>query len=391
MRPARGPAPDAPRRAQVTLRDVARAAGTTPMTVSNVVNGREGQVGAELRARVLAACEALGYRPNAGARLLRTNRHMAVGVVMVDPSPHYLSDPFTAALLAGMTDVFRSRGYAILLEGADAAALDSAAVMRRVATDGLCLVLSGPEAERRALLARVAALGQPLVLVQEDLPEDATDACAVLQDDRGGAAMIARHLFAEPTRQAVMLVPALAWPAMERRAQGVRDVLASLPVPPAFHLVAADGEGFEATQAALAAHVGRHGLPDAVIGGNDRMAIAALKWLVARGLSVPHDVRVTGFNAFDIWRYATPELTTVRSPAFELGEEAARAMIARIETGAFPVRRMLLPVDFMPHRSSVRGAAPAAQASPPGPGGATAAGPQPGEYRGCRRSTGEPA
>lgn len=367
MRPARREGPDAPRRPQVTLRDVARAAGTTPMTVSNVVNGREGQVGPELRARVLEACEALGYRPNAGARLLRTNRHMAVGVVMVDPSPHYLSDPFTAALLAGMTDVFRSRGYAILLEGADAAALDSAAVMRRVATDGLCLVLSGEEAARRALFARVAALGQPVVLVQEELPGDVADACAVLQDDHSGAAMIARHLFAEPTRDAVMLVPALPWPAMERRAQGVREVLATLAHPPAFHLVACEGEGFEATQTALAAHVGRHGLPDAVIGGNDRMAVAAMKWLADRGLAAPHDVRVTGFNGFDVWRYATPELTTVRSPAFELGEEAARAMIERIETGAFPARRRLLPVDFMPHRSSVRGAAAAAADRKPPP------------------------
>lgn len=371
-----GDRPDeAPRRAQATLRDVARMAGTTPMTVSNVVNGRDGQVGPELRARVLEACAALGYRPNAGARLLRTRRHMAVGVVMVDPSPHYLSDPFTAAVLAGMTDVFRSGGYAILLEGADAAALDHAAVMRRIATDGLCLMLSGAPAMRRALFARVAALGQPVVLIQEDLPEGAEDACAVLQDDRGGAAMIARHLFAEPTRAAVMLVPALPWPAMEERERGVREVLAGLSDPPAFHLVACEGEGFEATQRALAAHVGRHGLPDAVIGGNDRMAIAALKWLTERGLSVPGDVRVTGFNAFDVWRYATPELTTVRAPAFELGEEAARAMIARIETGAFPARRRVLPVDFMPHRSSVRGLAPAG--GPARPGRTASTGPRP--------------
>jgi LacI family transcriptional regulator len=303
----------------------------------------------------MAACAQLGYRPHAAARLLRTNRHMTVGVIIVDPSPHYLSDPFTAAMLAGLSDVFAGQGYAILLHSASAEALGEAPVVRRIASDGICLVLSGTPEERRALFARVQALEQPVVLIQDELPEGATDAAAVIQDDADGARRIARHLFAAPCRRAVMLLPALGWCAMERREAGIRAGIAETGAAVDLAIVRTADEGFEAAQAALAAHCAAAGVPDVVIGGNDRLAIAAMKWLAAQGVRVPADVRVTGFNGFEFWRYATPELTTVHSPAFALGEEAARLLVRRLETGVFPARRTALPVEFAPHRSSARG------------------------------------
>ena len=102
----------------VTLRDVAADARTTPMTVSNVVNGRTREVGRETFERVMEACVRLGYRPHAAARRLRTNRRMAIGVVIVDPSPNYLADPFTAAMLAGLTDHLGPRSYSLVIHGA---------------------------------------------------------------------------------------------------------------------------------------------------------------------------------------------------------------------------------------------------------------------------------
>lgn len=337
---------------KVTLRDVALAARTTPMTVSNVINGRKGQVGPEMIARVLAACERLDYRPHASARQLRTNRRMTVGVIIVDPSAHYLSDPFTAALLAGLNDVLQVAGYSIVLQGASLADLATLPLLRRIESDGICLLTSGAPEQRRQTIAQVAALGQPLVLVQDEIPDSIGDGCSLIQDDAAGGAEIARHLFQAPSRHAVMLVPSVAWAAMERREAGVRLVLGSLARPPAFHVVRCGDESFDDTQAAFALHVEKHGLPDVVIGGNDRMAIAAMKFLQARGCSVPADVRITGFNGFDFWRFASPELTTVFSPAFQLGEESARALLKRLEGGSFPWRRRVLPVVFAPTVSS---------------------------------------
>jgi len=338
--------------ATVTLRDVAQAARTTPMTVSNVINGRKGQVGAKMMARVLAACERLDYRPNANARQLRTNRRMTIGVIIVDPSAHYLSDPFTAALLAGLNDVLQVAGYSIVLQGASLADLASLPLLRRIESDGICLLTSGAAEQRRQTILQVAALGQPLVLIQDELPDSVVDACSLIQDDTGGGAEIARHLFQRSCKHAVMLLPSVPWAAMERREAGVRAVLQKMARAPAFYVVHCGDEGFDDTQAAFALHVEQHGLPDVVIGGNDRMAIAAMKFLQAQGCAVPADVRVTGFNGFDFWRYASPELTTVFSPAFQLGAESARALLKRLESGSFPWRKRALPVVFAPTVSS---------------------------------------
>jgi LacI family transcriptional regulator len=353
-----------PLRGRATLRDVAKLAGTTPMTVSNVVNGRAGQVGAEVAARVRAACERLDYRPHANARRLRTNRRQAVGVVIVDPSPFYVSDPLTAAMLAGLTARLGKHGYSTVLHGVSPDELDAAPLLRQIESDGICLMLSGSASKRRAALDRVRALGQPLLLLQEELPADLADAASIIQDDAGGAAAVATHLLDGGIASAVMLVPGQDWPAMERREAGIRAVFEAAPRPPRFDVVRCGDEGFDSTAAALAAHLDRHGVPDAVIGGNDQMAIAGMKLLQARGLDVPGDVLVTGFNGLDFWRYATPELTTVFSPAYAIGETAGEAMLNRLSFGAFPFRSRVLPVRLAPHGSSLPlpNSAPAGQA-----------------------------
>ncbi len=336
----------------VTLRDVAAVAGTTPMTVSNVVNGRMREVGRETYDRVMAVCTELGYRPHAAARRLRTNRRMAIGVVIVDPSPNYLADPFTAALLAGLNDHVGPKNYSLVIHGASPDGVSSVPLLQRIETDAICALLSGVESERRATIERVASLGQPMVLVQDGMPDDIADGCSLIQDDYAGGVELARHLFTEPAKHAVMLVPRQEWSAMVKREAGIRSVLVKRGGGVELRLVRCGDEGFDATQRAFERYMVENGVPDVVIGGNDQMAIAAMKHLQERGHRVPEEVRVTGFNGFNAWRYATPELTTVFSPAYELGQEAGKAILARLETGEFPYRSRALPVRFIANRSS---------------------------------------
>ena len=347
----RGPGLDGGRR-RVTLRDVAVAAGTTPMTVSNVVNGRSSQVSEGLSKRVLDACRTLGYLPHANARRLRTDQRKTIGLVIVDPSPHYVSDPLTAAVLAGLSADLGRNGYSTVLHGVAPDAVDGIPLLKEIESDGICLILSGALAQRRRVIERVTSLGQPVLLIQDKLPTTVEDGACVLQDDHAGGQAVAEHLFAEPCRHVAMLVPSTEWPAMKRREDGIRAVLRRLPHPPDFHVVRCGDEGFQATQDALAAHLDHFGPPDGLIGGNDQMAIAGMKLLRERGLRVPDDVRVTGFNGLEFWRYAEPELTTVFSPAYAVGEAASEAMLARLRDGAFPFRERILPVLFSAHGSS---------------------------------------
>lgn len=334
------------RKKAVTLKDVARLAQTTPMTVSNVLNNRAGAVGPELSARVRRVAQELGYRPHALARRLRTQRSQIIGVVLVDASPFFLSDPLTAAMLAGLTAALHRLDYSTILHGVGPDEVEQASFLRNIETDGFCMVLSGSRSTRRRVVERIAATNQPLVILQEEVPDEVRDAASIHFDDRGGARELARALVTDEVRHVLFLVPALEWAAMQRREGGIREILAARPEV-RLSVVKSANEGFEACQAALGAFLAKGDAPDLVIGGNDQMAIAAMRYLQDIGRKVPDDIQVAGFNGLEFGRYSTPELTTVAAPAFRLGEAAANAMFHRLDTGTFPFREMVVPVEVM--------------------------------------------
>ena len=101
------------------------------------------------------------------------------------------------------------------------------------------------------------------------------------------------------------------------------------------------------TQAAVAREIETAGLPDAILGVNDQIGIAAVKLLKSMDVAVPGRVRVTGYNAFDFWQYSDPLLTTIRSPGYELGQTAGREILRRLVDGAFSRRVIKLPVDLI--------------------------------------------
>jgi LacI family transcriptional regulator len=338
----------AARQRAVTLKDVALAAGVTPMTVSNVLNKRSSQVSKETRDKVLVAIEQLGYRPHAIARRLRSGRRNAIGMLVLDDVPAFLSDPFTNQVIAGLSNVAADNGYSLVLQGVRYANFDNAPLLSQLEADGVCALLSGSSEQRRTLVARLTSLGIPLVLVQEKVV--APGVCTIRQNDRGGAVEIARHVLSRGARRIMMLLPAEEWPAMIEREAGVREACAAAGAE--LIIVRCGDEGLADTQAALAAAIETHGVPDAVVGGNDRMAMAALKWLAENGFKVPDTVRVTGFNAFDFSTYTSPALTTVRSAAYEMGRRAGQELLANLRTGSFTADDIVLPVAFEPAASS---------------------------------------
>jgi LacI family transcriptional regulator len=344
MPPARmPPAESAPPGRPGTLRDVARAAGVSAMTVSNVLRGQRGAA-EETRARVLACAEALDYRPHAGAARLRTSAHGTIGLLIVDEQPDFLRDPFTSHLAAGLGNVASAQGLSLLVQGIRPSRLEhSAPLLARVETDALCLQMSGSAKVRSAVLQAVEKLRQPVVLLQEtqcDLP----DCCLVRQDDRGGGAMLGAYLAARlpPAPRVLMLRPGAEWDAQAERAAGLA---AGLGPKARMQQVRCGNEGWEDTQKAVARVLDRSGVPDAIVGGNDQMALAAMRLLGDRGVPVPGRTRLAGFNGFAMFRYAVPSLTTIVSPAYELGMRAGEAVLGRL-SGAFAQREIVLPMTL---------------------------------------------
>ena len=337
-----------PRRA--TLKDVARLAGVSPMTVSNVINGTGRGYRAETLARVMRAVADANYRPDVAARSLRTSRHMSVGMLVMRAGPRFLADPYITNLIDGLCSGLNRRGYSLVLQGLLPEEIGAAPLVRQRQTDALCVLMPGAFASDPVVRPALLALNQPVILFQQfgALPEG--DICFVRQDDFEGGQALCRHVLERGARDLVVLIPQLDWPAMLERVGGIRaHAAAAAPATPAsVTVVTSADESPLAAQAALDAHLAAGGRPDAVLAGNDQMAVGAWRLLRRRGLRVPQDVRLTGFNGFDFLDLLPERLTTVQSPAMKLGELGAHHIVRRVETGAFESGTVVLPVTLMP-------------------------------------------
>lgn len=336
-------------RERPTLRNVALKAGVSIATVSKVANGITSGVSDTTRAQVEAAIEELGYRPNRSGRSLRAQRHQTVGLAIVDPSPRFLADPFTTNLVAGLSNQLNKNDFGLLLYGVVPGQLGECSLIRQSEVDAICLNTCGERHERLAAMELASAQGQPLVVIQDRATDALQDVCFVRQDDRGGAALIAAEIMKRPCRRAVMVIADIPWPAVENRVAGFSEILVRHGVQLDF--IRCDETNSQAITAGIADYLDRNGVPDVLVGQNDQIAIAGINLLNARGLEVPRDVAVTGYNAFPFTGVSNPALTTVRSRAYELGVTAASAILHRLRHGSFQQREHVLPLELVPGHS----------------------------------------
>ena len=330
--------------AKPTLHTVAAHAGVSIATVSKVVNGvRQGISEATLE-KVQASVRLLGYRPNRAGRGLRTLRRSIVGMAIVDPSPTFLADPFTTQLVAGLSNHLSDRGFGLLLHGIKPGQVRESFLVKESVVDGLCLLLSGPVGQRQEKARMFADLGQPIVVFQETPIDGLADACFIGQDDAAGAEALADLVLKRQPKTALIVIPETVWPAIDIRLRTLLKALAGV----ATTVLRCDESDPDAIAGAIAAHIEGQGLPDVLLGGNDRIASVALRQLRVRGVRVPEDVGVTGFNAFPSSDYAGLNLTTVRSAAYALGELGGQQMLERLQSGRFDAARHTLAVELVP-------------------------------------------
>lgn len=326
---------------RVTMRDVARAAGVSVQTVSNVVNDRSQHMTRETQARVREIIEQLGFRPNSVARGLRSARTQTLAFVVLDASAHFLADPMTDLFLAGLGDELRDASHGLLIRasapGADLDSLIEPLVEGRA--DGAVVFLSGETELRARYIEQLREqLDLPFLLLEEhELGEGVATICA---DDRDGSREVCRHLLARGHERIGFLTAAHSWSAIEQRIAGYREAHEEAGIACEPVLMRRAGN-FEPLDAALAAAdlLDRHPRPTAIMCGNDLIALGLMKAARDRGLRVPDDLAVTGFNDFDFAAAVDPPLTTVRIPGYEMGRDAAAALIQAFATGVAPESR----------------------------------------------------
>ncbi|WP_270888810.1 LacI family DNA-binding transcriptional regulator [Pedococcus sp. 5OH_020] len=327
---------------RVTIAEVAAAAGVSPSTVSNVLSGNRG-VGLALRARVERAVQELGYRPNHVAQNLRTRRSLMVAVVVPD-----LTNEYYSVLTRGLADTLEHAGYGTYVCNTDGLSHRETKFLQDAQDRGADGVVMAPLSGTSTALAPVRH-DRPFVCVG-DYPE-LHDVDRVVTLEQEGSYAATAHLVSRGAALVAMIRgPERSAPG---RLAGFRQALADAGRPFDNALVVDGGWSREGGSRAMQELLDRDPRIDGVFCANDLMALGALASLRARGIRVPGDARLVGFDDIDAASLVSPALTTVTNPAYETGRQAALLLLSRMwgdYEGA--ARTVVLPCELVLRESS---------------------------------------
>ncbi|SNY62996.1 LacI family DNA-binding transcriptional regulator [Paractinoplanes atraurantiacus] len=310
---------------QTTLRDVAELAGVSPRTVSNVVNGYA-RVTDATREKVERAIAQLGYRPNVLARNLATGRSGQIVVVVP-----YLDTPYFAELLQGIIPAARKLGYNVLVDQTDGDRDHEGELIgrgsRRFLFDGM--IFSPLGLSQEDLSVRDPDL--PLVVLGERSSDGTFDHVGI--DDVAASTDAVSHLFSIGRRRIAAIgdQPYPTGEAAQLRTQGYRAAHALFGRPVDESLIISTARFNRADGAtAMAALLDRADPPDAVFCYSDLVASGAIHAIHQRGLRVPEDVAIIGYDDIEDGRYSSPTISTIQPDKKAIAQMAVDRLVKRI-------------------------------------------------------------
>jgi LacI family transcriptional regulator len=311
-------------RGAITIEDVARAAGVSAMTVSRVIN-RGKNVRESTRAAVLEAVEQLNYAPNTAARSLAAGKAAHFGLLYANPSASYLSQFLIGALHAA-----RIAGVHLVIEACDSEDPDEQAeVTRNFATSNVeGVILPPPLSESARIMAELESLAIPMVTVATDNPRP--DSLNVRIDDRAAAQEMTRYLLKLGHRDIGFIKGHPDHVASHDRYRGFCDALSEAGIDAT---TAPTEQGFFSYRSG---HIAGERLlelsnpPTAIFASNDDMAAATISVAHRRGMNVPDDLSIAGFDDTALATSVWPELTTIKQPIAAMAEAAMDLLISDV-------------------------------------------------------------
>lgn len=322
--------------------DVARRAGVSPATVSRVLT-QPALVNSQTRLRVTRAVSALGYVRDGAARALASRSSGAVGIVV----PTIDNAIFSRAIQAMQTRL-SDAGMRLLVASHEYNAAAEAAAVRSLLEHGIdAIALVGIEHSDEAWSLLDNA---PLPLLLTWSTTEGRDCIGF--DNRAAGRMAAEHLLSLGHRTFGMISGVLKHnDRAKARLAGVRDALFAADLDLPGWRVSEQPFGFGGGRAGLAALLSLDCPPTAIIGGNDLLAIGAVFEAQSRGLQVPRDVSIMGFDNLELSAHVTPSLTTIHLPTADLGRLAADRILAQLQSRT-PPRAIELPIELVMRHST---------------------------------------
>lgn len=342
MRKTSSAAPSGPAGGKVTLEMVARHSGVSPATVSRILNGTA-VVSDEKREAVDRAIAELGFVPNPIARGLAGGRTFSAGVIT-----QAIDSPFYGVALRGIEEVLDAAGYIPLFVSGHWNADEEARcieVLRARRVDGL-IVLTGRLGD--ADLCKLAKT-LPTVITGRELK--APHLYALQFDDFEGARLATEHLLQQGHRRIAFIAGDPGHPDSHERFRGYRSALQAHGVRFRQALVLPGSFIEESGRAAVQQLIASGEQFSAIFAANDQMAFGAALALYERGLRVPDDVSLVGFDDLAGAAHCIPPLTTIQQSGLEMGKLAARSLLALLN-GELP--KFVLPAPQLVVRASTR-------------------------------------
>ena len=336
--------------AMPTIYDVARRAQVSPSTVSRVLNGKQ-TVDAALAERVRKAARALDYRPNALARSLRRSQTNLWAVLVSD-----INNPFFTALVRGVEDVARTSQYSVVLCNSDEDPDKEAGYVAAILAEQMAGVIISPTS-RSGHVRDLLDASIPIVAIDRQVPGATVDIVAV--DNEHAAELATTHLVDEGFARIACIAGPRDISTAQQRLEGYRRALRAAGRTVDTRLIRyADfrEEGGYRAMADLLDHTPR---PDAVFPTNNLMTVGALECLVDRGVEVPGDVGLFGFDDVPCATLIRPPLSTITQPTYDIGRLAAELLLQRIADPSRPPSHVVLPTQLHVRASSLKRAAEA--------------------------------
>jgi LacI family transcriptional regulator len=322
--------------------EVAEMAKVSTTTVSRYLNNRI-ELPSDTAARIDAAISALDYRPNILAKRLSLGRSEAIGLMTPE-----IANPFFAELAAAVEDEAEKHGYSVFMTSTGGNRDREIRSLKRLKdghVDGLVMMTNRPD--DGSLAASLHQYGH-IVLVDEDIP--GVNVPKIFVENREGASAATRCLIeAGHTRIAHIGGPAALFSAIERL-DGYSSALTAAGIQVERDLVRQGEYSREFGLTAMNDLLASAAPPTAVFAGSDFIAIGAMQAVRARGLSVPHDISLVGFDDMPFADLLAPGLTTIRQPTAELGRSGFRALLALMQKKT-PADLTRLPVTLVERES----------------------------------------
>ncbi|UOQ56795.1 LacI family transcriptional regulator [Leucobacter allii] len=333
----------------VSIRDVARAAGVSVGTVSNVLNRPEVVAPATVE-RVAEAIERLGFVRNDAARQLRAGRSRSFGLVVLDTRNPFFMDVAHGAQHRAVDD-----GYTVLLGASDDSAARERAMLEMFEQHRVAGVLITPVQADLTGLWRLREAGTPVVLVDRGSSDRSFSSVSV--DDVEGGRIAAAHLLDRGRRRIAFVGGPVDIQQVADRLNGARSAVAARPdatleVFPTQALSVLEGRRIGERIAGMPASE----RPDAVFAANDLLAMGVLQALVMTGsLRVPEDIALIGYDDIDFASAAVVPISSVRQPAIEIGSTAVELLLREADAGSASAHEQIVFTPELVVRASTGG------------------------------------